>query len=98
MQLLFEPWWADFARDAAYSVDRKYSIPNATREQRIFMCRVVVGECCLGYQDCLAPDERHGFQHVRYDSTVDRLNDPGIYVTYNDNQAYPEYLVTFRQS
>ena len=47
----------------------------------------------------MVPDERDGFLHVRYDSTVDSLTGPpGTFVTYHDNQAYPEYLVTFRQS
>ena len=35
---------------------------------------------------------------LRYDSTVDALTMPGIFVTYHDSQAYPEYLVTFRQA
>ena len=85
-----------FARDASYSVSPTYSAPNAAGEQRILLCRVVAGEFCLGTQDCVAPDERPGFRHVRYDSTVDRLDFPGIFVTYHDAQAYPEYLVTFR--
>lgn len=35
--------------------------------------------------------------HSLYDTTVDALTNPSIYVTYHDAQAYPEYLITFRQ-
>ena len=57
---------------------------------------MVAGESWVGTQNCVAPDERPGFRHVRYDSTADKLGSPGIYVMYHDAQAYPEYLVTFR--
>ena len=88
-----------FARDASYSAQALYSKPNAAGEQRIFMCRVVAGEYCSGRVNGVAPEERPGLQHLLYDSTVDRLDGPpGIYVTYHDDQAYPEYLVTFRKS
>ena len=30
-----------------------------------------------------------------YDSTVDSVQDPKIFVTYHDPQAYPEYLIKF---
>lgn len=35
---------------------------------------------------------------VRYDSTVDDVNDPKIYVMFQDNQAYPEYLIKFNRA
>ena len=62
----------------------------------MFLVRVVVGQYCLGQKDQIAPDVRQG--HQLYDTTVDRMtSSPGIYVTYHDAQAYPEYLVKFRQ-
>lgn len=35
---------------------------------------------------------------VRYDSTVDDVNDPKIHVMFQDNQAYPEYLIKFNRA
>ena len=32
-----------------------------------------------------------------FDSTVDDVRNPRIFVTYRDSQAYPDYLVKFRQ-
>jgi hypothetical protein len=56
-----------------------------------------VGEYCLGQRDALAPEMRDATTHSLYDTTVDMLTNPSIYVTYHDAQAYPEYLITFRQ-
>lgn len=86
-----------FARDAAYSSSRTYAVPDSKGVQRMFLCRVVVGEYCRGKKDALAPDVRDAAKHHLYDTTVDNTSDPSIYVTYHDAQAYPEYLVTFKQ-
>ena len=55
----------------------------------------MVGACCKGVRDALTPAVRKG--HQLYDTTVDDLQNATIFVTYHDAQAYPEYLVTFRQ-
>jgi len=58
-------------------------------------CRVCVGEYCRGKHDALTPDVRDPKSHSLYDSTVgllnkDTMDNPSIYVTYHDAQAYPE--------
>ena len=85
-----------FARDASYSASPQYSTPDAHGHQHIFACRVVVGEYCLGKRDALTPDVRSG--HTLYDSTVNNLRSPSIFVTYHDAQAYPEFLIKFTTS
>ena len=82
-----------FARDARYSAAPQFATPDAHGHQHIFACRVVVGEYCLGKRDALTPDERSG--HTLYDSTVNNLRNPEIFVTYHDAQAYPEFLIKF---
>jgi len=82
-----------FAKAAEYSARDAYSRPNSSGEQLIFLCRVLVGEYCQGKQDALTPDVRAGYD--LYDSTVDSMRDPTIFVTYHDAQAYPEYLIRF---
>ena len=84
-----------FARDASYSSSIEYSRPNTDGVQHMFLCQVVVGEYCRGKGGLLAPPPRNG--DILYDATVDDVRDPSIFVTYNDAQAYPEYLVRFRQ-
>ena len=49
--------------------------------------RVVVGAYCKGVRDALTPDVRPGHGHMLYDSTVNDLKAPEIYVTFHDAQA-----------
>ena len=86
-----------FARDASYSTYPVYSPRDTHGVQSIFLARVVVGEYCRGEKDALTPDVRDAATSALYDSTVDNVRDPSIFVTYNDAQAYPEYLVKFKQ-
>ena len=87
-----------FARDAHYSANRTYAVPNSAGLQFIFLCRVVVGEYCRGKKDALVPDVRDVATDRLYDSTVDNMTNPSLYVTYHDAQAYPEYLIAFSQT
>ena len=45
--------------------------------------------CCI--------EESCGVADINFDSTVDDMRQPQIFKTYNDAQAYPEYLVQFQQ-
>jgi len=87
-----------FARDAAYSAYPLYCQPDGRGLQSIFLCRCVVGQYCRGTKDALTPDVRDDSLNLLYDSTVNDVRNPEIYVTYHDAQAYPEYLVKFRTS
>ena len=85
-----------FARDAAYSAQPQYARPNNWGVCQMFLCRVAVGEYCLGKRDALTPDVRKG--HQLYDTTIGpNMSDPYIFVTYHDAQAYPEYLVKYKR-
>jgi poly [ADP-ribose] polymerase 10/14/15 len=84
-----------FAVNSSYSASHRYSKPNSVNEQVMFMCRVLVGEYCQGKEDQPKPDVRTGTD--LYDSTVDNLGVPEIFVIFNDVQALPEYIVTFIQ-
>merc|ERR1712070_564383 len=69
-----------FAGDAEYSARTNYSRPNANGVQHMFLCRVVVGEYCLGKRDALTPDVRK--DHLLYDTTVNDMSNQAIFVTY----------------
>ena len=69
---------------------------------QVFACRVCVGEYCKGENNATAPpyirdqcasSTAHYSEYARFNSTVDNVLNPEIYVTYNDAQAYPEYLL-----
>lgn len=84
-----------FARNASYSW--KFSPPDSQDLRRMFLCRVGVGDYCEGTQDALTPDPKPDNPHAHFDSTVDDVDDPSIFVAYHDAQAYPEYLITYRR-
>ena len=82
-----------FTVNSKYSFD--YTIPNIRGETQMFMCRVSVGEYCLGREDQPTPDVCRDTD--LYDSTVNNLEEPTIFVTYHDSQVYPEYIVTLNK-
>ena len=96
-----------FARDTSYSARNTYSPEDAQGMKRIFMCRIALGANCpvaYGYSEKEPPvrdaERLLGVGELRYDTTADqsKIIDgiPGIMVAFKDNQAYAEYLVTFK--
>jgi hypothetical protein len=75
-----------FARDAEYSARDTYSVPNARGEKHVFLCRVLVGAYALGngrMKVAPARADRDG----AYDTTVDSVDAPSIFVAYHDAQV-----------
>ena len=87
-----------FARDASYSTYPLYSPPDAQGWQTVFAVRCVVGEWSQGVRDGLTPGVRDDRMNLLYDTTVDDMKKPSIFVTYHDAQAYPEYRIRFNQA
>eukprot|EP01119_Soliformovum_irregulare_P007497 TRINITY_DN19939_c0_g1_i2.p1 TRINITY_DN19939_c0_g1~~TRINITY_DN19939_c0_g1_i2.p1 ORF type:complete len:441 (-),score=74.73 TRINITY_DN19939_c0_g1_i2:63-1385(-) len=77
-----------FAVRAAYSAQPTYSPPDNRKNQTMFVARVLVGKCCHGDSSYLAPPQ--GFHSV-----TDSMASPSMYVVFGDEQAYPEYIITF---
>ena len=46
----------------------------------------------------ITPGVRDVANNILYDSTVDDLQNPSIFVLYHDAQTYPEYIVRFSQT
>ncbi|XP_029310425.1 protein mono-ADP-ribosyltransferase PARP15-like [Cottoperca gobio] len=86
-----------FAVKASYSAKHTYSKPAADGSQLIFVARVLTGIYTQGKSDMRMPPHRSDQQgHDRYDSVVDSMDNPTMYVVFHDNQAYPDYLITFK--
>jgi serine/threonine protein kinase len=75
-----------FARDAEYSARDTYSAPNVRGEKHVFLCRVLVGAYTLGNGLMRVPPARAD-RNGAYDSTVDSVDAPSIFVVYHDAQA-----------
>ncbi|XP_072197855.1 protein mono-ADP-ribosyltransferase PARP14-like isoform X2 [Excalfactoria chinensis] len=87
-----------FAVDAAYSAQDTYSRPDSNGRKYMYLARVLTGEFCAGSKGLATPPPKCSADPTDlYDSVVDDMASPKMFVIFNDIQAYPEYLITFRQ-
>ncbi|XP_031446538.1 protein mono-ADP-ribosyltransferase PARP14-like isoform X2 [Phasianus colchicus] len=87
-----------FAVNAIYSAQDTYSKPDTSGRKYMYLARVLTGEFCVGRRGLVTPPPKHSADPTDlYDSVVDDVNAPKMFVIFNDIQAYPEYLITFRQ-
>lgn len=62
----------DFANNSFYS--NRYAHADSQGVKRMFLCRVAVGEFCLGKNGQLTPDVRDDKRNLLYDSTTDNMD------------------------
>ncbi|XP_030281693.1 protein mono-ADP-ribosyltransferase PARP12 isoform X1 [Sparus aurata] len=80
-----------FARDASYS-DRYTS--KKSRNKIMFAALVLVGEYTKGSSAHVRPPAKRDGKTL-YDSCVNLESDPSIYVIFDKQQIYPEYLINY---
>ncbi|XP_017274370.1 protein mono-ADP-ribosyltransferase PARP12 [Kryptolebias marmoratus] len=80
-----------FARDASYS-DR-YSRVRGTPNKVMFVALVLVGESTKGRNNYVRPPLKEG--STFYDSCIDSMSSPSIFVVFEKQQIYPEYLIKY---
>lgn len=86
-----------FAVNASYSAHDTYSQPDASGMKYMYLARVLVGEYCVGSKGLVVPNQKNATDPTDlYDSVTDNLKKPTLFVIFNDIQAYPEYLITFK--
>ncbi|XP_015275431.1 PREDICTED: poly [ADP-ribose] polymerase 14-like [Gekko japonicus] len=81
-----------FAKNADRSAF--YAKPDSEGHRFVFQTRVLTGEYTGGGEKMVLPPMKPGGKG-RYDSLVDVLSKPATFVTFFDDHAYPEYLITF---
>ncbi|XP_054032652.1 protein mono-ADP-ribosyltransferase PARP14 [Dryobates pubescens] len=87
-----------FAVDASYSAQKTWSTPDVDGKRYMYLARVLTGKYCLGRKGLITPPPKHSSDPTDlYDSVVDCVNAPTMFVIFNDIQAYPEYLITFKK-
>jgi len=83
-----------FARDAKYVYDGGFCRTGVDGSRQILLCLLMTGMSCLGdpmHRGVLPMRQgRH-----RYNSSVDSLSNPEIWVTQSPGAAYPAYVITF---
>lgn len=86
-----------FARDARYCASGGpfCGMPAADGTRQMMMCLVNIGMACVG-----DPEQRGVLpfrqKPHRYNSNVDSLSNPEIFIIHYSAAAYPAYLITFK--
>ncbi len=88
---------AYFARDAYYSARDTYTPRNQNGHKFMYLARVLTGQFTVGNAQLVVPPSINPQQapDVLYDSVVDDVNNPQIFVSFHDTHTYPEYLIVF---
>ncbi|NXI57983.1 PAR12 polymerase, partial [Chloroceryle aenea] len=79
-----------FARDASYSDNYCKEDSNT---KTMFLARVLVGEFTLGSSSYVRPPLKDNQNF--YDSCVNNFSNPSIFVIFEKQQIYPEYLIDY---
>ncbi|XP_033107607.1 protein mono-ADP-ribosyltransferase PARP11-like [Anneissia japonica] len=89
---------AYFARKAKYSND--YAEANICNMKKMFVARALVGVYTLGTRDMRRPPYKDLLDRTKgmYDTCVDNISNPNIFVIFDNHQVYPEYLITYSTS
>jgi len=83
-----------FARDAEYCCDGGFCQPSPDGTRKLLVCLVSIGIPCAGDPThCGVLPHRQG-QH-RFNSAVDSMSNPEVYITHSRGSAYPAYVITF---
>jgi len=61
----------------------------------MFLARVLTGDYCKGNSSLKAPPVKDTRNNRLYDSVVDDVTNPSIFVVFKDSSVYPSYLITF---
>ena len=90
----YQPFSTHIASPSSHPVTTEW--PQGFRY--MFLARVLVGDTVQGHTDYRRPpafDPGNPLSRC-YDSCVDSMQDPRIFVVFDSNQAYPEYIVKYK--
>ena len=83
-----------FAKNAKYSVDYCKNNANINNGKYCMLaCRVLIGDITKGQKNCDPPLKADG--HTRYETMVNDINNPTIFVATRDYCALPVYYIWF---
>ena len=68
-----------------------------TKIYKMFLCKVVCGDMCKGNIDIKLTDWPKKNDGMIYDSLVNDLKNPSIFVIHDDVRAYPMYIIHFKK-
>ena len=83
-----------FAKDAIFA---HHYINPINRTFKILLANVIVGEFVKGNPTYIRPPQKNPHQTggELYDSCVDDVTDPKLFVVFCNEQTYPAYIITY---
>jgi len=84
-----------FARDAKCSADFAKKLPSG--EKMMLVVDVLIGRSEKGKSGLKRFNTIQGEKFVKYNSLVDNASNPSIFVIQHSNQAYPAYVITYKE-
>uniref|UniRef100_A0A7M5V7R2 PARP catalytic domain-containing protein n=1 Tax=Clytia hemisphaerica TaxID=252671 RepID=A0A7M5V7R2_9CNID len=70
--------------------------PDYNNIRYMFVAKVLAGKFTKGNPDFKRPPPTPSDPHTLYDSCVDNISLPSMYIVFERDQCYPQYLITFR--
>ena len=84
-----------FAVNTSYPAGNGYARADSHGHKRIYKSLVLTGDFALGVTDMPVPPPNPSNPGFNFDSTVDSMSNPIMFIVFLDGMAYPEYLITF---
>ena len=88
-------YFATEASEAHLYTMGKDKRPPKDNTHIMYLCKVLTGDYTLGKEDMVEPPTKDPTTKKKYDSVVDNVDDPSIFVVFYDAWAYPEYLIRY---
>ena len=87
-----------FGRGSYFAANAKLA-KDYSDSKRVFVARVLVGESTVGDSDYVKPPPINPSapKGACFDSCVDSLTKPTMYVVFEQERVYPEYLIRFKK-
>ena len=83
-----------FAVNSGYSC--RYATARPDGKKRMYLAQVLTGEYTVGSSKYRVTPDNPKHPGLQFDSVVDKVSNPEIFVIFVDSQAYPKYLITFK--
>ena len=71
--------------------------PHENHNSKIIICaKVLVGDVTVGTQEDTRPPMNYNNQRL-FDTTVDRINNPSVFVKFDKQEYCPEYVIFIKK-
>ena len=80
---------------AHHSVQDTSSAPDGSGSKRVYQAMVLAGDYTKGQSGLRVLPDNPAKPGRKFDSIVDDVNRPTMFIIFHDDQAYPNYLITF---